>query len=214
MPRALSQAEIESFRGELCEVATRRFAEAGYAGVTLRGLATELGVSPMTPYRYFENKEEIFAAVRIAALERFGDHCERAAAEAAHLPPVEQLKVMGRGYVRFGLENPHAYRIIFQLEQNDAPELEGYVARCWASILAATRRAVEQGDLVGDPDLLAHICWVGLHGIVTLQLARKLSRGIALDQLLDPMMDTILRGAAPSPPSEGASPCEEESPPS
>ena len=47
-----------------CRVATRRFAEEGFAGVTLRGLASDLGCSPMTPYRYFENKEEIFHSVR------------------------------------------------------------------------------------------------------------------------------------------------------
>ena len=57
MPRAaLSDHEVERFRDELCRVATLRFAEHGYGGVTLRALAAELGCSPMTPYRYFENK--------------------------------------------------------------------------------------------------------------------------------------------------------------
>ncbi len=52
MPRvALSSEAIAVFRDELIAVATRRFAEAGYAGVTLRGLASELGVSPMGPSR-------------------------------------------------------------------------------------------------------------------------------------------------------------------
>jgi len=70
MPRAaLSQSEVDEFRDALCETATRLFAEQGYQGVTMRALATSLGCSPMTPYRYFENKAEIFEAVRSAAFD-------------------------------------------------------------------------------------------------------------------------------------------------
>ncbi len=39
--------------------------------MTLRALAAELGCSPMTPYRYFENKAELFAVVRADAFRRF-----------------------------------------------------------------------------------------------------------------------------------------------
>ena len=65
MPRAaLSQTEVDEFREALCASATRLFAEYGYEGVTMRALAKALGYSPMTPYRYFENKEAIFETVR------------------------------------------------------------------------------------------------------------------------------------------------------
>ncbi len=54
VPRAaLQPQEVEDFRERLCRVATRRFAEHGHAGVSLRQLAVELGCSPMTPYRDF-----------------------------------------------------------------------------------------------------------------------------------------------------------------
>jgi len=67
VPRILSEDEIQDFRTSLCEVAERLFADCGYEGVTLRAIAAELGCSPMTPYRYFDNKEAIFTAVRMAA---------------------------------------------------------------------------------------------------------------------------------------------------
>ena len=60
----LTVEEVGAFRAKAVAAATRLFAERGYRGVTLRSLAKELGVSPMTPYRYFENKEELFAMVR------------------------------------------------------------------------------------------------------------------------------------------------------
>ena len=44
----------------------------------MRQLADALGCSPMTPYRYFRNKDEILAAVRTAAFDRFAAALEEA----------------------------------------------------------------------------------------------------------------------------------------
>jgi len=212
MPRALSLVEIESFRSELCRVATRRFAEAGYDGVTLRGLAAELGVSPMTPYRYFANKEAIFEAVRLAAFDRFGDYTSSTREASDALPPLEQLRAMGRGYVEFALTEPHAYRIMFEIDhlaEADDAFVEERRARCWGQILRVTQRCVREGALVGDPLVIAHFCWITLHGLVTLHLSGKLQVGLTLEQLLEPTLDAILRGAAPTPPDAGTGvPCD------
>ena len=92
MPRALSEQEIQAFRADLCRVAERLFVEKGYDGVTMRALANELGCSPMTPYRYFENKEAILAAVRLDAFVRQGVRTEKAASE--HRDPVDRLRAL------------------------------------------------------------------------------------------------------------------------
>jgi len=204
--RPLSAVEIESFRSELCQVATRRFAEAGYAGVTLRGLAADLGVSPMTPYRYFENKQAIFDAVRAAAFDRFGDHTTQARAETDPLPALEQLHAMGLAYVEFALREPHAYRIMFELDHlapRDDAFLEERRARCWGQILAVCERCVREGVLSGDPLQIAHLCWVTLHGLVSLHLSGKLQVGLSLEELLEPTLETILLGATSRPPAVG-----------
>lgn len=199
MPRhGLSADEIEAFRSELCRVATRRFAEEGYAGVTLRGLAAELGCSPMTPYRYFRDKEDIFAAVRAAAFRRFADAQEQA--DCRDAPPRERLAALFDAYVRFACDEPHAYRIMFELAQPDAPghpELEKQERRAWQVLRDAVGDAVRAGALRGDPDRLAHVLWAGVHGLVALHLAGKLRLGVAFDALLGPMMQTLFRGAAP-----------------
>jgi len=207
MPRVLSPVEIESFRADLCRVATRRFAEAGYDGVTLRGLAAELGVSPMTPYRYFANKEAIFEAVRSAAFERFGDHACATREATDHLAPLEQLSAMGRSYVAFALAEPHAYRIMFELDHLSGADdafVEEHRARCWDQILAVCERCVREGVLDGEPLLIAHLSWVTLHGLVSLHLSGKLQVGLTLEELLEPTLQWTLRGAAPTPPDVGA----------
>jgi AcrR family transcriptional regulator len=196
MPRPLlSQVEVDAFREDLVGAALQRFAAHGYAGVTLRGLAADLGCSPMTPYRYFRDKDEIFSAVRAAAFARFADALERADRGAG---PVERLRALGRAYVRFALGEPDAYRVMFELGQPDAggyPELLTQGQRAWESLRNVIGDAVTAGKLAGDPRLLAHICWAGLHGAVSLQLAGKLGLGCALEDLVEPIMDTLVRGA-------------------
>jgi len=197
MPRtALSSDEVERFREALCSVATRRFAEHGYAGVTLRALAAELGCSPMTPYRYFANKAEIFEAVRAAAFERFAD--SQACAAASGADPIERLRALGLAYVQFALEEPHAYRIMFELDPPEAPpESLGAQHRSWTIMHSAVEDAVAAGRLSGAPDLLAHLFWSGIHGLVTLHLSGKLMLGRSLDELVEPWMDHVVLASAP-----------------
>ena len=66
-----SSGEISAFRERICAAAFELFATQGYAAVTMRAIATKIGCSPMTPYRYFVNKSEIFALVSAEAFRRF-----------------------------------------------------------------------------------------------------------------------------------------------
>ena len=198
-PRApLPEREIHAFRAELCRAAERRFADLGYAGVTLRGLAEDLGCSPMTPYRYFANKEAIFTAVRTAAYQRFAAGQE--AAIASSEDPFERLRATGEAYLAFAAEEPHAYRIMFELAQAfdpDDTELADASARSWAPLRDAIAGVIDTGALEGDPEILAHLFWAGLHGLVSLHLAGKLQLGHRLEDLVAPMMLTLFRGNQP-----------------
>jgi AcrR family transcriptional regulator len=198
---ALSPDAVGAFREHLVAVATRRFAEQGYAGVTLRTLAAELGCSPMTPYRYFRNKAEIFAAVRTAAFARFAAAQEQAAAAAPD--PLERLRALGLAYLHFAAADADGYRLMFELTQPTAappPELDEQAARAWTPLREATAAAIDAGVLTGDPDRLAHVFWASLHGAVALHLAGKLTLGCDLVTLTTALMDTLVCGAA-APPS-------------
>lgn len=199
MPRAaLSPVDVERFRESICEVATRLFAEHGYAGVTLRAIATALECSPMTPYRYFRDKAEIFEAVRRAAFTRFADCQSQAVAEQGD--PIVALNRLARAYVDFALREPYAYRIMFELDPRaevDQTEPRGEERRAWQVMRSVVGDAVESGALVGDPDTLAHLLWSGVHGLAALHLAGKLELGRTLDDLLEPFMQLALKGASP-----------------
>jgi AcrR family transcriptional regulator len=191
MPRAaLTAEELNAFRVRAVDAAIGLFAEHGYRGVTLRSLAKALGVSPMTPYRYFENKDELFAMVRTEAFRRFAD-AQRDAVEGIR-DPQDALRMLGRAYVRFAVDEPDAYRIMFELFQAPAgtfPELEAEQARAFSYLRAAVEILAEAGLIEGDPLQRAHFLWAQVHGLVSLHLAGKLVMGCSLEELASAVFD-------------------------
>jgi AcrR family transcriptional regulator len=199
VPRAaLSDAEISAFRDRICEAASHLFATQGYDAVTLRSIAAEVGCSPMTPYRYFAGKDEIFALVRAAAFRRFAEQQEAA---IAHIKaPEHKLRALGIAYVEFAIEEPDAYRLMFELHQDSAsdhPELLDEGLRAWLPMRDAVAEAIDAGILVGDPDTVAHVFWAAVHGLVSLELAGKLKLGRDLASLVAPMQETMFTGNSP-----------------
>ncbi len=101
--------------------AERLFAERGPDAVTMRQLAAELGVSPMTPYRYFQDKDDILATIRTNGFKPLrrgpGDGPRRRRGRT------RQGQGVGEAYVSFALEHPHAYKLMFDLTQ---PHIEKY----------------------------------------------------------------------------------------
>ena len=201
MPRALTQAQIDDFRDQLRDVAAALFALHGFEAVTMRQIASELGVSAMTPYRYFPCKASIYAAARTEAFERFGARVDQAA--RAERDPLERLRALFRAYVRFALDEPGSYRLMFQLDPPDEANLAGEqleVARStWGPLLRALDDAVERGLLDGDPLTLAHLCWIQVHGLVSLHLANRLQFDRSLEDLIEPAIENLLSGSLARP---------------
>lgn len=189
MPRAaLSEDEIDAFRRKAVGAATRLFAEQGYEAVSMRSVAKAVGVSAMTPYRYFANKDELFAQVRTEAFRRFADAQQQAFASTED--PRQRLIALAHAYVDYALADPDAYRIMFELSQAPAgtyPELDRESGRAFSFLLRAT-------EAVGarEPIVTAQLSWAQVHGLVSLHLAGKLVGGRTLPQLLKVALETLV----------------------
>jgi AcrR family transcriptional regulator len=191
--------EVERFRQRLCEAALQRIAERGYGGVTLRGLARDLGCSYATPYRYFRDKEAIFAAVRALAYERFGHAIESAARDV--VDPEQRLRAMVKGYLRFAAAEPQAYRIMMELElpgPDRYPEYWAKERQTWEVWEAEIARAIEAGVLEGDASTVAHVFWASVHGALSLHLGGKLNLGRPIEILGSAVTDALLAAFKPS----------------
>ncbi len=183
MPRAkLTDAEIAEFRERAVVAAETLFAEGSADEITMRAVATSLGVSPMTPYRYFESLEELLIEVRTMAFARLAEHLEAAVGSASSM---NALMLVRAGYIAFALDEPHSYRLMFSVRppKNSTKALGDVSTRSFAPLLGAVREAIEDGSLRGDESTLAHLLWAELHGLVCLHFSQKLNFGRDLDSL-------------------------------
>lgn len=200
MPRPLSAPEIHEFRDKLCDAAAGLFAKHGREGFTLRTLTAELGVSAMTPYRYFKDKDEILAAVRTRAFDRFAETLEKAfAGEGA---TAERTARVGDAYVRFAFDEPDSYRLMFDLTQTgeaNYPDLVRASARARNTMTEYVRKLVDEGVLEGDPVVIGHVYWAAIHGAVVLALAGKLAPDCDFDRIREETARALTRGFAPRP---------------
>src|ERR1700744_558924 len=113
MPRILTPAAIQDFREALCDAAVQLFSEVGHEGFHMRELGKRVGVSTMTPYRYFRDKNEILDMVRARAFCRLADRLE--AAEATTPTASDKGMAVARAYLGFAIEEAAYYRMMFDL---------------------------------------------------------------------------------------------------
>ena len=195
MPRVLTDEAVGEFREKLVDAAERLFAQHGLEAVTMRQLAAELGVSPMTPYRYFADKDAILTAVRTRAFNRHAEALELAFEGGANT--VERANAVGRAYLDFALGHPEAYKLMFDIKQpNEAahPELVAAGERSRATMTTHLKAMIDNGVLKGDPDLIGHMFWSALHGAIQLQLAGMLSPPFDAERLSGEIMRTLWLG--------------------
>ena len=196
MPRYLTEQDIADFRNELCKVATERFARFGYEGVTMRQLAEALGCSPKTPYRYFKDKADILATVRAQAFAKFADTLEKAAEGSKD--PAERGRRASEAYIGFALKNPHAYRIMFEIEapiDEKHPELGPAAERAARYITRGAEQMAAAGVIDADPRLFGWTMWAGMHGIVMLHQSGMLGHGPDYRSLAQFLGLTMMKGA-------------------
>ena len=196
MPRELTQEEVQSFRERLCEAFTKRFAEHGYPAVTMRALAEDIGCSPMTPYRYFADKDEIFAAARAAGFRRMLDRMHFALENITD--PIEKVRVACQEYLKFAQTHADLYRLMYTTLQPDPekyPELQGEIERARKIITDLADGVPELQNSAVRPAAIAHAYWAALHGVIQIQHANAYGEDTNFDEVVSVLMRVLIEGA-------------------
>jgi len=174
-----SRERRDQDKRELREAILRTAAELllaqGYEAFSLRRVAERLGYSATTIYLYFASKDDLVCAIVNDAFERLAQQM-RLASGGAGGDPRRRLAALADAYLRFGLENPTSYRLMF-LQRPDflmscrVGEQKPRIAAVKQIVDEAVRAALAAGALPpGDVQGYSDLLWAQAHGVVSLAI--------------------------------------------
>lgn len=143
--------------------------------LSLREVAREAGVSHTAPYRHFADKAALLAAIAQEGFTEFGSYLN-----AALTPdqPVKSLQDTGVAYVRYALDHPTHFRVMFSsFPPNEPTDSELYIVskRTFQILVNVIKSGQAVGVMkAGDPDALALEKWAMVHGLAMLLLDEML----------------------------------------
>lgn len=159
-------------RPALLNAAIALIGAQGLSGWSLRECARRAGVSHAAPGRHFADKDALLAAIAEQGFEKLAER--GAAAMVAASTPRDALDAYGAAYVRFALEHPVHFRVMFtaELDKQKYPD-EKHGVRAFELLREAARRVAgtSQDDLT--PALAA---WSLPHGLAMLILDGRIPR--------------------------------------
>ncbi|MEY9846447.1 TetR/AcrR family transcriptional regulator [Streptacidiphilus sp. MAP5-3] len=199
MPQPTSSYHHGDLRAACLRAARELLEEDGSAGLSLRAVARRAGVSATAPYRHYADRDALVSAVAAEGYRELAD-----ALAAAHPSPAtpDELATVAVAYVRFGLERPALFRVMFA-EPCD-PSNEERVAATAA--ISQYVRDIVHGVFPGsDPEALSTAVWALVHGLAFLHLDGKLDSAtpeVVADQVRG-AVQAILAASMAAPRTEG-----------
>jgi len=186
-------------RDVIVDTARQMISTDGLHQLSLRRLASRLGVTAPALYAHVTDKGDLLRAV--AELE-FGRLVARFDAVITD-DPVARLRAYHRAYIDHARDDPALFEVMFVFPPDvgatqlpEGAELPA-ATKTFAIAVAAVEDAITAGAIrSGDPLLVALTLWTAAHGV-----ASALRLGLALppeleDQLVDESFDRLLRGWA------------------
>jgi AcrR family transcriptional regulator len=191
------EKQKEALRQAILAAAGELFLAHGYEGFSLRQVAERVGYSPTTIYLYFADKDELLFTVVLEGFERFGRMLEEAYASTNEHSA--RLEALGRAYIRFGLENPTHYRLMFMQRSEfllrPRPGGRKPTIDSFGVLFRAVEEALAEGVLKPtEPLVVAQLLWAGVHGIVALALNMPDCDEVRAWQLADLYFPAIFKG--------------------
>jgi AcrR family transcriptional regulator len=185
-------------RDEILEAAEKLLLETGNEdAVSIRGVADAVGVTPPSIYLHFADKNELLFEVCEKHFDQFDRYLEAAASESDD--PLESLRLRGRAYVRFGVDHPEHYRILFMGRSGEAPaDFEEKRMRRIASfdhLVHGVQRCIDAGAIASaDPVTVAVGMWAAVHGITSLLISKPGFPWPDVEGVINHVLTTQIRG--------------------
>ena len=150
-----------NLRQELLHAAVQVIADRGVAAVTLRGLAADTGVSHAAPGHHFGDKAGLLTALATEGFEQLGEALAAAGGDFLET---------GLAYVRFAIDHPAHFEVMFQptLYHADDAALVAARRRTGELLGASSREAAPSGASADRRRDAAQAGWCLMHGFASL----------------------------------------------
>ena len=144
-------------------------------------------MSHTAPYRHFDSREALLAALAADGFEALDAAMERAAEGRAGF---ERLHALGVAYIAFARAQPAVYLLMFgpELEKDPFPALKTVAARSFEAL----RRAIEAIAPEETCRAAAIGAWALVHGLSHLIADRQLPPDLLAEDKLDALIEDVL----------------------
>jgi AcrR family transcriptional regulator len=170
------ERERDEIRTRILNAARTLFAQDGYDAVTMRKIAEAIEYSPTAIYSYFSDKD---ALIRELCDTDFLSLAHAFAEARVIADPIERLRAIGSAYVDFALAYPQHYQLMFMTPQKKCeehglekgnPEQDAYAVLVQTVQEAIDAQLFRPG--VVDAHLIGQVFWSGVHGVISLHVAK------------------------------------------
>jgi AcrR family transcriptional regulator len=159
-------------RNALVSEGLKLLEQEGHSDFSLRDLARRVGVSAAALYAHFADKGALLAAIATAGFTQLREALAVTTANDNDL--MGQFLHMGWAYVRFGIERPALYKLMFASEDlpakcDEYPELEAAAEAAFGLLTGVLERMQRRGLVrAGDLEADGLSVWAHVHGLTSL----------------------------------------------
>ncbi|MFF4545954.1 TetR/AcrR family transcriptional regulator [Streptomyces sp. NPDC001435] len=152
-------------RTRLVDVGVALVAAEGAQALTLREIARRAGVSHGAPRRYFPTHLELLSAIARRGFDALADRAGAVLGDRA-APPRAQLTALADVYLRFALDNPGMYELMFRHDLLESGHLG--LRETSLPLFGLLTDLVGRVRPDANASLVAGALWANLHGIAQL----------------------------------------------
>ncbi|MBL1436463.1 MAG: TetR/AcrR family transcriptional regulator [Rhodobacteraceae bacterium] len=120
-----TEKQIAEMRAKISARALRLFQEEGYEAISMRRLAKEAGLTPMTLYKYFDSKIDILRSLWAGIFGELFIDLEKIAAREPD--PQARIHAVSLRYVTYWLDSPDHYFMVFMSKGISQLDVRGFV---------------------------------------------------------------------------------------
>lgn len=106
-------------KAALIKAAEQLISDKGIDALSLRSIATKVGVSHMAPYAHFKNKSELFKSIAASGYIKLGKKLKRIKKSSNHSDDLVLL--YGMAYIEFATKHPQLYKLMLRQTHPELP---------------------------------------------------------------------------------------------